>query len=59
MKQVLCLAVAVLLLSSCNRQKTCTCTTGGSTQHEILGLTKAECQAYAEKVQERHCDYED
>ncbi|HYD22335.1 MAG TPA: hypothetical protein VEB40_12725, partial [Flavipsychrobacter sp.] len=59
MKQLLCLAVTVVLLSSCDKQRVCTCTTGGSTPHEILGLTATECQVYAEKVAERRCTYDD
>ena len=59
MKKLIFIAIAIVGLSSCDKQRTCTCTTPGSNPHEILGYTADECAAYDELVLERKCTYDD
>jgi hypothetical protein len=58
MKQLILLAIAVVLLSSCTKQRSCTCSTVGSAPHEILGYSPTECSAYEALVPDRVCTYE-
>jgi PBP1b-binding outer membrane lipoprotein LpoB len=58
MKQIILIAIAILALSSCNKQTTCTCTIHGQNKHEITGLNETDCQAYEASLPDRECTFD-
>jgi len=59
MKQLILLAIATVLLASCEKHATCTCSAPGMQPHVISGYNEATCLDYETKSPDRDCVFED
>lgn len=60
MKKLILIAIAIVGLSSCAKQRVCTCKYPGNVnKHEIYNYNEAECLAYEGLSPGRECTYDE